>query len=607
MLKSKLGVILFSLLFLVIILGISWFVFGDSILRRMQSEPESIVNQEELEREAAKFLPAEDQILVKFKPGLDAAKQQEFLTKYNAKIISEMPEIGSVLLSVDSSNTEQLSNEIRQEDSDTLDYVEPNFKASINAVPNDTYYGAQQSAWYNSAAAPGGWDLLKGDNTIIAVIDTGIDTVHPDLKDKIVAGKDFVNNDNDPTDDNGHGTATAGTAAAITNNALGVAGSSWNSKILPLKAMDASGSGYYSQIASAIIYAADSGAQVISMSLGGTATSSTLSNAIDYAIGKNAVIVASAGNSNTAVMYPAAYPSVISVGALNGDFTTKTSYSCYGENLDVMAYGTAYTTNRGGGYGGWAGTSFSAPYVSGLAALIKSHNSSLTPQQINDYLIQNTADLGAAGWDQNTGWGRIDYTKTLTTVVSNVPPTPMQGIVAGKITDLSSGAPIFSALIKATQSGVTKGQTSSLADGSYMLSLNPGTYDIEVSAANYTSQKKTDIAISSGLTTSLNIALAPKIIDLMPPTVTITSPTNGASFVIGRQQVTISANGTDNIGVVKLEFYIDGVRKATKRASSGSYNWSIRREAAGSHVITVKAYDAAGNIGQAQISVMLTK
>ena len=237
--------------------------------------------------------------------------------------------------------------------------------------------------------------------TIIAIVDTGVQMNHPDLANKMVSGYDFFNNDSDPSDDNGHGTHCAGIAAAQVNNGAGIAGiAGWNgdasatdssnTQVMPVKVLGADGSGTTSGVADGIIYAADHGAKVISLSLGGGGTI-TLQNAVNYAYNKGCVIVAAAGNSGSSGMsYPAGYSNVISVAST--DATDTLSYfSNYGFWVKVAAPGeNIASTYTGSNYATMSGTSMAAPLVAGEAALIRSHNPALTNAQVEAFIVNNT-------------------------------------------------------------------------------------------------------------------------------------------------------------------------------------------------------------------------
>ncbi|TRZ91632.1 MAG: peptidase S8, partial [Methanosarcinales archaeon] len=210
-------------------------------------------------------------------------------------------------------------------------YAEPNYIAYALMVPNDTYYKYQ---WHLDNTAYGGiqmekaWDISTGKGTVVAVVDTGIRKGTDLANTCFVPGYDYVNNDADPIDDNGHGTHVAGTVAQSTNNALGVAGVAFNSCLMPVKVLGSTGSGTYANVALGIRYAADNGANVTSLSLGGTSADETLKGAVQYAYQNGVTVVAACGNDNTATcLYPAAYDDyVIAVGATQYD-ETKAPYS----------------------------------------------------------------------------------------------------------------------------------------------------------------------------------------------------------------------------------------------------------------------------------------
>ncbi|MGH7848280.1 MAG: S8 family serine peptidase, partial [Candidatus Binatia bacterium] len=294
-----------------------------------------------------------------------------------------------------------------------IKYVERNYWAETMVIPNDPGFSHQ---WHlQKISAPAGWEITIGSPAVtVAIVDSGIDSNHPDLQSKIVAGHNFVENNADTDDVDGHGTAVAGAAAALTNSGIGVAGVAWANTVMPLLVVDASGYATYGDVAEAIIYAADHGAKVINLSLGGPSYSNTLQNAINYAWNKGVVIVASAGNeSSNAPLYPAALSNVIAVSA-SDQSDRPASFSNFGSWVDVAAPGTSiYTTNNGGSYGSWHGTSFSSPLVAGLAALIFSLNPNLTSAQVVDILRGSADDLGAGGFDPAFGYGRINVARAL--------------------------------------------------------------------------------------------------------------------------------------------------------------------------------------------------
>lgn len=258
----------------------------------------------------------------------------------------------------------------------------------------------------------------------IAIIDTGVDLDHPDLRANLLAGYDYVGNDAVPEDGNGHGTNVAGIAAAALNG-IGVAGVAPTAKILPVRVLDNSGSGAVSDIAAGIVYAADR-AKVLNLSLGGVYTSQLMLDAINYAVTtQGRLVVAAAGNCGDSgyldngcsylnqPLYPAAYSKVKAVAATTS-WDTRASFSNQGTYVDIAAPGASiYNTWSGDSYAYESGTSQATPHVAGLAALVWAQNPGYTAAQVWSRLTSTAVDLGAAGVDTSFGAGRIDVERAL--------------------------------------------------------------------------------------------------------------------------------------------------------------------------------------------------
>lgn len=299
-------------------------------------------------------------------------------------------------------------------------YIEKNGIFRAVYTPNDPYWS---NLWGMSIIkADLAWDIHKGStSTLVAVVDTGVDYTHDDLSSRYMAlGYDWVNNDNDPKDDHWHGTHVAGTAAAIMDNGIGVTGVAQVS-LMAEKVLNSAGSGTWDDVASGITHAADAGADVINLSLGGTGYSQLVADACQYAWNQGSLIIAAAGNSNTNTpFYPAALDTVIAVAATNR-YDTKASYSNWGDWIELSAPGgdgsnsndwilSTYINN---GYAWASGTSMATPHVSGLAALVWSYSPTLTNQQLRDHLHNTADDLGNPGKDQYYGYGRINAYRAL--------------------------------------------------------------------------------------------------------------------------------------------------------------------------------------------------
>ena len=258
-----------------------------------------------------------------------------------------------------------------------------------------------------------------GSGVVIAVVDTGVMGNHPDLNGKVQVGFDAIANvaggNNDP---NGHGTHVAGIAAAYANNGAGIHGGAPGAEIMPIKVLGASGSGWSSDVAQGIIWAADNGAHVINLSLGG-GYSSVSHTAVQYAVGKGVVVVAAAGNSGRSgspPSYPGALSETIAVGATDAG-NNHPSFSNVGSYLDLSAPGVSIlSTTNDGSYGNKTGTSMATPYVAAAAAIVRSASAGCTVAQVQAALEATADDLGAPGHDSTYGHGLIDPLDALATL-----------------------------------------------------------------------------------------------------------------------------------------------------------------------------------------------
>ncbi|MEM3705949.1 MAG: S8 family serine peptidase, partial [Candidatus Bathyarchaeia archaeon] len=359
------------------------------------------------------------ELLLRFKSGVNENSKRKLLTALELEVVDEIPQIQTLIIRVPEKALTQVINALSH--NPMIDFVEENRQIPPEAIPNDPYYTKQ---WHlTKIEAPAAWDISTGNsNIIVAVLDSGVDPNHPDLAAKLLSGYNFYDNSYNTSDVYGHGTAVAGVAAAITSNALGVAGMAWQCLILPIRATDPSGYTSYSLLSKGLVYAADKGAKTATMSFaiyGGSA----LSSAAKYFMEKGGLAVGAGGNSGTYCDDPD-NPYIISVSATTGSDTIA-SWSTYGPFIDLAAPGSGiYTTLRGGGYGSVSGTSFSTPLTAGLIALIFSANPSLTPQQVEQILKTTAVDLGEQGYDIHYGWGRINASKALQQAIGVSPPPP---------------------------------------------------------------------------------------------------------------------------------------------------------------------------------------
>lgn len=372
---------------------------------------------------------------------------------------------------------------------DDVLYAEPNYLVHALYVPNDTYYQPYQ--WHMDNASGSGvnaeeaWDITRGRGATVAIIDTGVayETARrgwtryyqaPDLAGTcFVQGYDFAYNDPYPNDDQGHGTHVAGTIAQTTDNGEGVAGLAHEACIMPIKALDRYGGGTHADIAAAIQWAADNGADVINLSLGGPDSSHTLEDAVRYAYEKGVTVVAAAGNNGAEqAFYPAAYDEyVIAVGATGYD-TEFASYSNYGDFVDMVAPGGDSEDLNGDGavdgilqqtiggrlnefgYYFSMGTSMAAPHVAAAAALLVSAGVATTPDAVRVSLATTARDLGTPGVDMRYGHGLVDVAAALMgDEVSPEPepqpePEPEEPVVEDAAPHVTLRAPAVDAVLR---------------------------------------------------------------------------------------------------------------------------------------------------------------
>lgn len=477
---------------------------------------------------APRYVPGE--LVVKFTTGTAAADLAALLHQHQASIKGQLPAVGAKVLRVPAGLETVIAERLIA--SGRVLYVEPNYLAQATYIPNDPYYSGyyqtSHSGWQNQWAlskvsAPVAWDTTKNLNTdlLLAIIDTGVDYTHPDLSGKMarnsagqIIGYNFVANNNDPKDDNGHGTHVAGIAAAATDNGLGIAGISFNSvKVMPVKVLDAAGSGTYTAIVNGIVWAADNGARVISMSLGGSSYSQALQDACNYAWNKGVAIVAAAGNDGRlTISYPGGNNHVLAVGASDAN-DAMASFSNWGIDVGFAApgvnilstmptYDVTLTTSSGyyKNYDALSGTSMATPYVGGLAAMLLAQN----PAQSNVWVlqqIQKTADnvngTANGGWEIHYGYGRINAANA----VNNVPRPASVGSFYGQVIN-QAGLPVANAKVTAGGLSYKTG-----TNGMFRLANLPaGAYTVTAKSARFGTA-----SLSASIVTGADVFLTIKL------------------------------------------------------------------------------------------------
>ena len=351
--------------------------------------------------------------LVQFKPDVSDKDARNVVGAAGATEVGDITDLSTHVLTLQSGREKTTLAQLARDP--RVVSIERDTTMQATVIPRDPHW---TQAWGPKLIrAPAAWNMTTGaSTTIIAIVDTGVDARQPDLRGRVLRGWDFVNNDANPQDDNGHGTAVAGVAAAAADDGVGIAGMCWQCEILPVKVLNANGSGSHSNIAAGIVYATKHGADVINMSLAGAYPSNVIANAVSYARNHGVVVVAAAGNEGSAHrFYPAAYPGVISVAATSSADKLYT-WSNRGSWVKLAAPGCAYTGKPGARWSWWCGTSFASPIVAGTAALIKSLRPNLGRAAIEHMLLTSTVHI------RGVADGRIDALRAVRTAFDVAPP-----------------------------------------------------------------------------------------------------------------------------------------------------------------------------------------
>lgn len=387
-------------------------VFSLAILALLPGDARGQEGQDRAVDEAPDGAPyAAGELLVSFERGTSDQGAEALARGAGAEVEKTIPEINSRVLVFPELKNER-AREARQqglerarqalERAPAVRSADYNYIAEPFFTPDDPLFGDQWGL--EKIRAPRAWDLTRGGNVRIGVVDSGIDRGHPDVYDKVIAERDFTGSGS-TQDNGGHGTHVAGTAAAITDNDRGVAGACPNCGLLIAKSVD-DGYGTYADIADGIVWTAYNDAKVINLSLGGTAESRSLEDAVDYAWNRGAVVVAAAGNTgDNTVVYPAAYENAMGTAATDRN-DKRASFSTYGRSVDIAAPGTGilstYLRDKED-YTELEGTSMAAPHVAGLAGLMAAQGRNNA--QIRARIEDTAEDIGS---EAAFGAGRID-------------------------------------------------------------------------------------------------------------------------------------------------------------------------------------------------------
>lgn len=477
---------------------------------------------------------------------------------------------------------------------------------------NDPLYAAQ---WHlQTIGAPAAWENTTGSpQIIIAICDTGIDASQPDLVANLVQGWNVVDNNGDTSPVHPHGTWVAGCAAAVGGNGIGVAAPAMHCKLMPVRvSSNPNGAASTSSIVDAICWAADHGARVINLSYSGFG-SPAISSAAAYAVSRGAVFVMAAGNSGN-YQTIADDPNIITVGATTSTDTLAT-ISSYGSFVDLTAPGQGIlTTGTGSTYPTVTGTSFASPLVAAVAALVLSIDPTATPRQVADLLRVTADDLGADGWDDHFGYGRLNAGRAVAAAAAARTGDPDIIIPRARFlfveqTLLAGVSPAERIAVEAIDDRrvevaylIVDGQAIDFRSGP------PFNFEWDTSAETpgavheVTVLAKDEAGLWSRTSKTATIIAG---YDATPPTVSILQPV-AKERVQGEAVVMVAA--ADNSGLITyVELYVDGEFAAFSNQVPYTIHWSAAGLANGLHTITCRAYDWAGNFGDSAPVVVVVK
>ncbi len=525
-----------------------------------------------------------------------------------------------------------------------IEYAGPNTIVHAMATPNDTFFSAQQWSLNNTGQtvngnvgvadadidAPEAWDLVTGSATVIvAVVDGSVDYTHPDLAANMWHNPGEINNDGIDNDGDGviddyyganfvrvsgpplgdpgsdgyfHGSHVAGIIGAATNNSQGIAGTAWGIKIMALRFLDSGGSGSISNATEAIQFATAHGASVINNSWATSSDDPLLHAAITAAYNAGIVITAAAGNdaNSPTVYYPAAYSEVIAVSATT-NIDRPILYN-YGAHIDLGAPGRDIaSTTPSNQYAFSTGTSMAAPHVAGVAALMKSVSSSITPDQTLT-ILKASVDVPTL-WETfstTTTWygaGRLNAFNAVRSVGDVTAPSvlltaPVSATTYNGTISLNATASDNKVLMKVwfmvdgvvistdtTSPYSTNWNTALVSDGAHVITARA--FD----GAGNTASSSANINVGNS--------------DTVIPAISITAP-SGGTYRFGT--ISVNATATDNVGVSKVWFALDGVNMSTDTTFAYSWSFDTLTTTNGPHTITATAFDAVGNSSATAVS-----
>jgi subtilisin family serine protease len=557
---------------------------------------------------AAGLAVVADELLVQVYPGADLKATAAAYSAAGVTVVEREDGLDLTVLRVGSDRLGEAAGALSK--TALFEGIHKNYVFEAEAVPNDPLFGNQNhltQIWAEVA-----WETTVGsEEIVIAIVDSGVDADHPDLKDKIIDGWNVYDNNENFDDVAGHGTEVAGLAAAATDNGTGVAGVSWLSPILAVRATDAKGRASGRHLASGILWAATNGAKVINVSFAPLQFNSLVRSAAEVAFNRGALVVISAGNGGKAYAEDEGFAEALFVGAVSGS-NSIAPFSDRGPFVDLVAPGVGVRSTRmGGNYRLVSGTSFSSPIVAGAAALVWSVNPGLRPVSVQQALIESAEDFGAVGKDDSYGHGALNVASAIDgsfdTVDTEDETPPLQWVQLPKDGETVSG--LFTAAVSATDSGGIADVVMTIDGAAYATDtrtpyrflvdtaqFEPGVHALTFVATDWVGNRSESDTVfvtfgagggggSSSGGDGGNVGSE----------VVFLSPAAGAT-VSGT--VTIRARATDGDGLSSAEWLVDGgavfVDPLSGKTSEAVFLWNASKVEPGAHTITLIVTDAKG-------------
>ena len=513
------------------------------------------------------------QIIVRAADGVSAEAFADILDFYDARLRQHIDPINTRVLRVPPGFEQAIVQELGQDAG--IVFAERDMKLSIQSLtPNDPRYDEQ---WHlETFEAERAWNFSQGSGITVAVLDTGVHAGHADFGNRVLAGWNAVDQSSDSSDINGHGTKVAGVIAAVADNGIGIASVAPQTRILPIRVSnDADGGAYLSDIARGLTYAADAGARVANISYN-VSDSPTVANAAEYMLERGGVVVVAAGNDGIDPGYSDS-PFMITVSATTSS-DSLASWSNYGAYIDVAAPGQGILTlTRSDGYAKASGTSFASPATAGVVALILGADPDLSPAEVEALLETHADDLGGAGWDPQYGHGRVNAGRVAEQAAgdSGTPDTQAPVVIApAAVTVEATGALTGVVLGSASAQDNVDGSLTAVPDltGPFPVGSHTVTWTATDSAGNTGSDTQS---------VTVQDTTAPQV--QAPADLTVQSTGDAVAVDLG------SAAASDQV---------DGSLSA-RPDQTGPF-------ALGTHTVTWRATDSAGNTGSDTQTIVVT-